>query len=134
MIAIEQRQTNPVRTMWLAVALAVLAATTYVLIGLDMLDVGDWQSAERPSAIIYVAAGSYLLGGLLILLRRRWLWSVGAVINALVILFFVLVYQDRPAVLFLSGGIASKAAQLLLEVILIYLIISDWRRSHRLTG
>ena len=57
--------------MWLAVALAVIAAVSYVLIGFNLLAVGDLQTAEASTTIIYVAAGSYLLGGLLILLRRR---------------------------------------------------------------
>ena len=131
MIAVKQGYTTRVRAIWLAVALAVLAAISYVLIGLHLLGVGDLQTAEAPATIIYVAAGSYLLGGLLILLRRRWLWIVGAVINALVILFFVMAYQDRPAVLLSPGGLASKAAQLLLEASLVYLIVMDWRRAHR---
>src|SRR3712207_4653435 len=131
MIAVKQGYTTRVRAIWLAVALAVLAAISYVLIGLHLLGVGDLQTAEAPATIIYVAAGSYLLGGLLILLRRRWLWIVGAVINALVILFFVMAYQDRPAVLLSPGGVASKAAQLLLEASLVYLVVMDWRRMHR---
>ena len=56
---------------------------------------------------------------------------IGAVINALVMLAFVSAYLDRPAVLFSPGGLATKAAQLLLEASLIYLIITDWRRSRR---
>lgn len=128
MIRIEQRSLNHVRVMWLAVALAVIAAVGYILIGFNILAVGDLQTAERPATIIYVAAGSYLIGGLLILLRRRWLWIVGAVINALVILFFLTAHLDRPAVLFSPGGLMTKAAQLLLEASLISLIITNWRR------
>ncbi len=120
-----------VRVMWLAVALAVVAAVSYVLIGFKLLAVGDLQTAEASATIIYVAARSYLLGGLLILLRRRWLLMIGAVINALVMLAFVSAYLDRPAMLFSPGGLATKAAQLLLEASLIYLIITDWRRSRR---
>ncbi len=82
----EKGQMN--RVVWLCVALAVIAAITYVMMALDILSVGDLQLQEAPPSVAYVAAGGYLLGGLLILLRRRWLWIVGAVINALVILFF----------------------------------------------
>ncbi len=131
MIAVEQGPTTYVRVMWLAVALAVVAAVSYVLIGFNLLAVGDLQKAEASATIIYVAAGSYLLGGQLILLRRRWLLMIGAVINALVMLAFVSAYLDRPAVLFSPGGLATQAAQLLLEASLIYLIITDWRRSRR---
>lgn len=63
--------------MWLAVGLALATALSDVLMGLDILSVDDLPREEAPSAISYVAAGCYLLGGLLILLRRRWLWSPG---------------------------------------------------------
>lgn len=121
-------QTQRVRAMWLAVLLAFFAALCYLLIQFGVLGVGDLQSTEGPAVIVYVAAGCYLLGGLLILVRRRWLWVVGAVINALVILFFVLAYQHRPAVMFSPGGIATKVAQLLLEGTLLYLILTAGRR------
>jgi hypothetical protein len=98
--------------------------------GFQLAGCGGFRADERPSGIIYVAAGSYLVGGLLILLRRRWLWVMGAVINALVILFFFSIYQERPAVLLSPGGIISKAAQILLEVGLIYLIVTDWLHSR----
>jgi hypothetical protein len=58
----------------------------------------------------------------LVLARLRWLWIAGAVMNALVMLFFFLMYLERPSVLLSPGGIMTKAAQLLLEVSLIYLI------------
>jgi hypothetical protein len=117
---------------WLAVGLAMLAALSYLLIQLGVLGAGDLQSAEGPSAIVFVAAGCYLLGGLLILVRLRWLWIVGAAINALVMLFFFMAYSGRPAVLVSPGGLSTKAAQLLLEVCLLYLIVSAWpgRQDH----
>jgi hypothetical protein len=118
----------PTRAIWFAVVLALLSALTYLLMGLDLLPVGDLAPHERPAGIIYVAAGGYLLGGLLILLRRRWLWTLGAFINGMVIFTFVQFYVDRPAVLFSAGGIVSKLFQFLLEATLIYLIIT-YRRG-----
>lgn len=126
MIAVQQVQTSRTRTRitWLAVGLALLAALAYTMIQVKILSVGDLQPTEGPDAIVYVCAGSYLLGGLLILLRWRWLWITGAVINALVMLFFFSAYASRPSVMFSPGGLATKAAQLLLEVALLYLIIT----------
>ncbi len=123
------------RLMWLAVGLALLAAVAYLLIGYHILGVGDLATSEGPAGIIYVAAGCYLLGGLLILLRWRWLWIFGVVMNTLVILFFVRLYLGRPAVMFSPGGLVSKAAQILLELALLGLIVVDWRlpRARRLT-
>jgi hypothetical protein len=124
--------TNPQtrnRAIWLAVALSLLTALIYVMMDMNILAVGDLTAAERPSGIIYVAAGGYALGGLLILLRWRWLWAAGAVMNALVMFVFLQFYMERPAVLFSPGGLASKAAQLLLEGLLIYLILTHRRAA-----
>jgi len=46
----------------------------------------------------------------------------GTLINAMVILFFFQIYQGRMAVVLSLGGLASEAAQVLLEGALIYLI------------
>jgi hypothetical protein len=132
MKTVQPTKQNDVRVMmWLAVGLALVAAVAYVLIVLDQLGVGDLEMAEDGDVIIYVAAGCYLLGGLMILLHRRWLWIIGAVINILVMMFFFRLYQDRPAVMFSPGGLVTKIPQLLLEATLVYLIITDWMRSRR---
>ncbi len=110
----------------------LLAALFYVSINASVLAVGDVPHEEGSTFIAYLAAGCYLLGGLLILLRRRWLWIIGLAMNTLVLLFFFQMYQARPVVIFSPGGLATKIAQLLLEVCLIYLIIADWRKSRHL--
>lgn len=122
--------TNPTRILWAAVGLALFTALTYVLMALNLLGVGDLQMNEKPAGIIFVAAGCYLLGGLLILLRNRWLLLFGAFINAMVILFFFNLYKDRPAVMFSPGGLVSKIAQFLLEVALIYVIAVSWKKAR----
>src|SRR5512141_187473 len=108
MNTIQSTNNNHIRVMWLAVGLALITALAYVLMALNVLGVGDLQMDEKPATIIYVAAGCYLLGGLLILLRNRWLFIFGAGINALVILFFFNLYKERPAVMFSPGGLLSK--------------------------
>jgi hypothetical protein len=123
------QSTNHTRVMWTAVALALVTALSYILMALNILGVGDLQMDEKPAGIIYFAAGCYLLGGLLILLRNRGLLIFGATINALVILFFFNMYQNRPAVMFSPGGLISKVAQILLEAVLIYVIVVNWRKS-----
>jgi hypothetical protein len=130
MTTIRRDPTHHVPVVGLAVALALIAAVSYVLIDLDILKVGNGEVDQARSGIIYVAAAAYFLGGLMIPLRNRALWIAGAVFNALVILFFLQLYQTRPSVMLSPGGVISKAAQLLLEASLIYLIISDWHRSH----
>jgi hypothetical protein len=122
--------TNQRRALWIAVGLAVFTALAYVLIARNILGVGDLQMDEKPAGIIYFAAGCYLVGGLLILLRNRWLLLFGAFINAMVVLFFFNLYQDRPAVVLSSGGLISKLAQILLELALIYVIVAIWRKGN----
>lgn len=118
------------RVMWLSIVLALFTALAYVLINVGALAVGDVPHEEGSTTIAYLAAGCYLLGGLLILLRRRGLLIFGLVMNTLVLLFFFQMYQARPAVLLSPGGLATKVAQLLLEASLIAFIIIDWRRAH----
>jgi len=112
-----------------AVALAILTAIAYVLIASNVLGVGDPQVAQDGGMIIYVAAGCYLVGGLLILIRNRWLLLFGAFINIMVVLFFYSMYQSRPEVIFSPGGLISKIAQILLEILLLVVLVTNWKRS-----
>jgi hypothetical protein len=125
---IQQSKTNQARIMWTAVGLAIFTAISYLLIAFSILGVGDLQGTEKPPAIIFVAAGCYLLGGLLILLRKRGLLIFGAGINAMVVLFFYNMYQNRPSVMLSPGGLVSKIAQILLEVTLLYMIAITWKK------
>ena len=131
MKTIRQLNTSQTSILWIAVGLAIFTALAYVLMAWNLLGVGDLQMDEKPAGIIYFAAGCYLVGGLLILLRNRWLLLFGAFINAMVILFFFNMYQDRPAVIFSPGGLISKIAQILLEIALIYVIVLVWKRGKK---
>lgn len=71
MVAVQAERRNQAQVTWIAVGLALVAALAYVLMQMNVLGVGDLAAGEKPAGIIYVAAGGYLLGGLLILLRRR---------------------------------------------------------------
>jgi hypothetical protein len=133
MNVIRSANNNHARILQAAVGLALFTALSYVLMAVNVLGVGDLQMNEKPAGIIFVAAGCYLVGGLLILLRNRWLLLFGAFINALVILFFFNMYQNRPAVMFSPGGLVSKVAQILLEVALIYVIAVNWKNAKNET-
>ena len=113
----------------IAVGLALFTALTYTLIARGILSVGDPQVARDGGAIVYVAAGCYLIGNLLILLRNRWLLLLGAFINSLVILFFYSMYQARPEVMFSPGGLVSKLAEILLEILLLVTLVTNWKKS-----
>jgi hypothetical protein len=131
MNSIKQSNSNPVRVMCLAVGLAIFTALAYLLMVWNVLGVGDLKMDEKPAGIIYFAAGCYLVGGLLILLRNRWLLLYGAFINAMVVLFFFNLYQNRPAVIFSPGGLISKILQIVLEITLIYVIVLVWKSRKK---
>jgi hypothetical protein len=131
MNTLQSTSNNTIRVMWIAVGLAIFTAFAYVLIAFNILGVGDLHMDEKPATIIYVAAGCYVLGGLLILLRNRWLLIFGIGINALVILFFFNLYKERSAVMFSPGGVVSKIAQILLEVAFLYIKAVHWRQSSK---
>ena len=106
-----------------AVAFAWLAALAYLLLALDVLGAGGLEADEGSASVVFVAAGCYAVGGLLIVLRRRWLWIAGAVMNALVLLMFFSVYAERPSILLSSGGLATKVPQILLALALLALAV-----------
>ena len=106
-------------TLLSLLTLALLAALVYFLMGAGVLQPGDLQADDAPAGIAYFAGACYVIGGLLILARKRWLWVIGAVINALVIVGFFAAYAGRPSVLFSVPGLATKSAQILLEIGLI---------------
>ena len=128
MITLQKSKVTHARITWTAVVLALVTALSYILMQLNILGVGDLQVDEKPAGIIYVAAGCYLVSGLLVLLRNRGLLLFGAFINAMIVLFFFSMYQNRPAVMFSPGGLVSKIAQILLEVALIYVIALNWKK------
>ena len=131
MNTVQRSNTAHAGVMWTAVALALIASLSYVLMAFNVLGVGDLQVGEKPINIIFVAAGCYLLGGLLIVTRNRWLLIFGAFINAMVLLFFFNLYQNRPAVIFSPGGLVSKIAQILLEIALVYVIVVFWKKEPK---
>jgi hypothetical protein len=104
--------------------LSLIAAAFYFLLGAHVITVPALNIKDAPPGIVYIAGGCYLLGGILILVRKRWLWIFGLVMNTLVIAFFFIMYINQPEIMFSLPGLGTKIPQILLEVGLIYLIIT----------
>lgn len=111
--------------------LAFTAAVVYLLVGTHVVVIPRLGADEAPVAIWYVAAGGYLTGGLLILWKKRWLWTVGLVANALVISIFFLAYHRESAMMLSSAGLTTKMAQVSLEAGLIYLLVAGRQGATR---
>ena len=120
------RQTKITR---LSTVTALLVGMAYWAIAAGVLPTG-LSTAEAPVAIPIVAGGCYVVGGLLIGLRKRGLLLTGAIVNTLVMGFFLSAYTNRPEVMFSAGGLLTKSLQLLLEIGLIYLLTVD-RKARR---
>jgi hypothetical protein len=101
--------------------LALLAAIFYFLTGFNVISVPETDGSGGPPGWAYIGGGCYLLGGLLILLRKRWLWIIGLVANTLVIIAFFTMHHARPEIMTSLPGLGTKIPQVLLEIGLIYL-------------
>ena len=110
--------------MFFCLILALLSALAYVLLILGVLKVGDMMSDEGVPAYFYIVPAGYAIGGLLILLKKRWLWIIGAIVNAIPIVVFYAAYAGRPDIMLSAAGLITKIAQVLLEACLVYLIVT----------
>ena len=115
--------------MLFCLVLALISALNYVLLILGILKAGEVMTPEGGvPAYFYIVPAGYVIGGLLILLKRRWLWIIGAVINAIPIIVFYAAYAGRPDIMLSAAGLITKTAQVLLEIGLIYLIVTFKRK------
>ncbi len=116
--------------------LALLAAAAYFLLATDVIPLPPLERSAGgeggPSAAVafYLGGSAYAIGaGLLLLVRRRWLWVLGMIGDALVIIIFVSMYSKQPDVMFSTGGLTTKIPQILLEVGLVYLVARGTKAS-----
>jgi hypothetical protein len=110
------------RILFGCLLLAWVAAAFYFLMGSGRITVPTPDTVEAPAGIVYIACGCYVLGGLLILVRKRWLWMTGLVMNTLVLVIFFMMYRGKPDILLSLPGLGTKIAQVFLEIGLIILI------------
>jgi len=113
------------RIMLLCLLLASISALIYVLLGIGVMHAGALTSDDGIPAFFYIIPAGYIIGGVLILLKKRWLWITGAVINAFTIVMFYTAYAARPDIMLSAPGLITKIAQILMEIGLIYLIVKS---------
>jgi hypothetical protein len=102
--------------------LAFITAVFYLLLAAGIITVPSSASKDWQKTLIYVAGGCYILGGLLILANKRWLWIIGLVMNTLVMAFFFIMYRSNTAIILSLPGLGTKIPQIILDMGLIYLI------------
>jgi hypothetical protein len=105
-----------------SMVLAFIAAIFYFLIAINIIAVPHVSSVNGPPGWAYLSGVCYALGGILISLKKRWLWIVGLVMNTLVMGVFFTIHLRTPEIIFSLPGLGTKIAQVLLEGALIYLV------------
>jgi hypothetical protein len=118
------------RIMFICMALAFIAALIYIFMARGIIHAGDLAPGEEGlPPYFYVVPGGYILGGLLILGKKRWLWITGAVINGFGVAMFYYAYYAKPEIMLSAPGLITKIAQILMEIGLIYLIVTYKRKK-----
>ena len=113
--------------MYFCLGLALVAALGYFLMGISVIHPGNLNGEGAPLGFDWIATGGYVVGGALILLKKRNLWITGAVINAIVIVGFYAMYHNQSDVMLSAPGLITKIPQILLEIGLISLILQSRR-------
>ena len=114
--------------------LAFISALIYVLMARGIMHAGDLSPGDEGlPPYFYIVPGGYVLGGILILVKKRWLWITGAVINGFGVAMFYGAYYAKPGIMLSAPGLITKIAQILMEIGLIYLIVT-YKRNKTGTG
>jgi hypothetical protein len=116
------------RIRYLAAGGAVLVAVLYLLIAIDVVTVVDDQAAADATPLYVAAALFVLLAVGLVSTRRRAVYAVGAGLQLLVIVGYLVIAADRiPS--FEAWGIAVKIIQVGLLTAFIYLMVRQTPRT-----
>lgn len=115
------------RIMIFCLAMALISASVYALLASGVVKVGDMSPEGGVPPYFYIVPAGYAVGGFLILLKKRWLWIIGAILNLVPIVVFYAAYAGRPDVILSAPGLVTKVAQALLEIGLVYLILMPRR-------
>jgi hypothetical protein len=119
------------KVIWVCLILALAAALGYFLMGAGVIQAGDPQlvdassGSDAPWGFDWITGGFYVVAGLALLLKKRWVIIALAVINIIPIAVFYFMWAGRPDVMWSAPGLITKIAQVLLEMGLIYLLVKS---------
>ncbi len=113
------------RLLYLTAALCALVAGLYFLIGFEVLSVLEPSTGQRAFGLI--AGSGYAVATLaLLVIRRRWLYITGALLQAFIIFqYFSLASARVPA--YEVWGLLIRLPQALIFLALLYLIFSSFK-------
>ena len=114
-----------VKIKWVLLVLALVAASGYLLMGIGVIHAADLTLDDAPPGFTWIAGVFYVIAGLLMFLKKRWIYTAFSIINILVIAVFIFMWAGRTDVLFSLPGLMTKIPQILLEIGLIYLLLKS---------
>jgi hypothetical protein len=115
---------------WIILAMAMVAALTYVLLGAGVLTAGNLGADAMPS-FYYIIPAAYAIMGILVLSRWRWIKILSAVVIVLTIGVFYAKYASQPDVMWSAPGLITKIAQVIMLAGLIYLIANPASKTAK---
>jgi len=107
---------------WGTFIMALIAAIAYILMGMGVLKAGNLTDDAMPS-FFYIIPTAYIIMGVCLFLRWRWVRIAEAVIVFFTIAVFYARYFDQPDVMWSAPGLITKLAQILMLAGLIYLLV-----------
>ena len=108
--------------VWGTFAMAMAAALGYILMNAGIIHPGNLQSdIELP--IGYILGLVYLVMGVLLLSRWRWIRIAEIIVVLITIIGFYAMYADQPDVMWSTPGLITKIAQVLMLAGLVYLLL-----------
>lgn len=107
--------------VWGTFMMALVAALGYVLLGMGVLQAGNLTDDAMPS-FFYIIPAAYLLMGVFLFLRWRWIRILEAILVFMTIAVFYAKYISQPDVMWSAPGLITKIAQVLMLAGLIYLL------------
>jgi hypothetical protein len=123
------------KIIWICLIAALVAALGYFLMGAGVIRAGDpalvdaASSTDAPWGFDWIAGGFYVIAGLALLLRKRWVFIALSIINLIPIVVFYFMWAGRPDILWSAPGLITKIAQVLLEAGLVFLLVKSRRRT-----
>jgi hypothetical protein len=101
--------------------MALVAAIGYILMNAGIIHPGNLQSdIELPMG--YILGLVYLIMGVLLLSRWRWIRIAEIIVLLITIVVFYASYADQPDVMWSAPGLITKIAQVLMLAGLVYLL------------
>lgn len=103
--------------------MALASAVFYILLGVGVMHAGNLAGEDIPT-FYYVIPVGYALMGAALFFRKRWIIITDLVLVVFTLLVFYSRYATQPDVMWSVPGLATKIAQLLMGIGLVYLLVN----------